>query len=128
MEKVRQCCIIEEPGILSCGFTRTTRTIPLHGLNRRQKAGTLCKSLFNISTCADWRADFLPCKAKIRRHPDGWQGFLTRSRRKIRRQDGRGEILNRLLGSKYQCHNKNAVQMKICTAFFMYVKNKRTTV
>ena len=54
------------------------------------------KSLFNISTCADWREDFLPCKAKIRRHPDGWQGFLTLSGRKIRRQDGRGEMLNRL--------------------------------
>jgi hypothetical protein len=34
--------------------------------------------------------DFLPCKAKIRRHPDGWQGFLTQSGRKIRRQDMRG--------------------------------------
>ena len=45
----------------------------------------------------DWRVDFLPCKAKIRRHPDGWQGFLTQSGRKIRRQDMRGEILNRLL-------------------------------
>ena len=54
------------------------------------------KSLFNISTCMDWRVDFLPCKAKIRRHPDGWQGFLTQSGRKIRRQDMRGEILNRL--------------------------------
>ncbi|MCI8909997.1 MAG: hypothetical protein HFG09_04890, partial [Oscillibacter sp.] len=32
-----------------------------------------------------------------RRHPDGWQGFLTQSGRKIRRQDMRGEILNRLL-------------------------------
>ena len=53
------------------------------------------KSLFNISTCMDWRVDFLPCKAKIRRHPDGWQGFLTQSGRKIRRQDMRGEILNR---------------------------------
>ena len=39
----------------------------------------------------------MPCKAKIRRHPDGWQGFLTLSGRKIRRQDMRGEILNRLL-------------------------------
>jgi hypothetical protein len=38
----------------------------------------------------DWRVDFLPCKAKIRRHPDGWQGFLTQSGRKIRRQDMRG--------------------------------------
>ena len=57
------------------------------------------KSLFNISTCMDWRVDFLPCKAKIRRHPDGWQGFLTQSGRKIRRQDMRGEILNRLLNS-----------------------------
>ena len=54
------------------------------------------KSLFNISTCMDWRVDFLPCKAKIHRHPDGWQGFLTQSGRKIRRQDMRGEILNRL--------------------------------
>ena len=54
------------------------------------------KSLFKISTCMDWRVDFLPCKAKIRRHPDGWQGFLTQSGRKIRRQDMRGEILNRL--------------------------------
>ncbi|MCI8910433.1 MAG: hypothetical protein HFG09_07125, partial [Oscillibacter sp.] len=33
-----------------------------------------------------------------RRHPDGWQGFLTQSGRIIRRQDMRGEILNRLLG------------------------------
>ena len=33
----------------------------------------------------------MPCKAKIRRHPDGWQGFLTQSGRKIRRQDMRGE-------------------------------------
>ena len=57
---------------------------------------TVPKSLFNISTCMDWRVDFLPCKAKIRRHPDGWQGFLTQSGRKIRRQDMRGEILNRL--------------------------------
>lgn len=57
---------------------------------------TRAKSLFNISTCMDWRVDFLPCKAKIRRHPDGWQGFLTQSGRKIRRQDMRGEILNRL--------------------------------
>ena len=56
----------------------------------------LFKSLFNISACMDWRVDFLPCKAKIRRHPDGWQGFLTQSGRKIRRQDMRGEILNRL--------------------------------
>ena len=31
----------------------------------------------------------MPCKAKIRRHPDGWQGFLTQSERKIRRQDWR---------------------------------------
>jgi hypothetical protein len=44
----------------------------------------------------DWRVDFLPCKAKIRRYPDGWQGFLTQSGRKIRRQDMRREILNRL--------------------------------
>ena len=51
---------------------------------------TVDKSLFNISTCMDWRVDFLPCKAKIRRHPDGWQGFLTQSGRKIRRQDMRG--------------------------------------
>ena len=49
----------------------------------------------------DWRVDFLPCKAKIRRHPDGWQGFLTQSGRKIRRQDMRGEILNRLLDPAY---------------------------
>ena len=54
------------------------------------------KSLFNISMCMDWRVDFLPCKAKIRRHPDGWQGFLTQSGRKIRRQDMCREILNRL--------------------------------
>ena len=58
--------------------------------------GFVPKSLFKISTCMDWRVDFLPCKAKIRRHPDGWQGFLTQSGRKIRRQDMRGEILNRL--------------------------------
>ena len=52
----------------------------------------------------DWRVDFLPCKAKIRRHPDGWQGFLTQSGRKIRRQDMRGEILNRLLtGRRVPC-------------------------
>ncbi|MCI8910512.1 MAG: hypothetical protein HFG09_07530 [Oscillibacter sp.] len=44
----------------------------------------------------DWRVDFSPCKAKIRRHPDGWQGFLTQSGRKIRHQDMRGEILNKL--------------------------------
>ena len=59
------------------------------------------QSLFNISTCMDWRVDFLPCKAKIRRHPDGWQGFLTQSGRKIRRQDMRGEILNRLSHSPF---------------------------
>ena len=58
--------------------------------------GVTFKSLFNISTCAYWRGDFLSCKAKIRRHPDGWQGFLTQSGRKIHRQDVRGEILNRL--------------------------------
>ncbi|MCI8910800.1 MAG: hypothetical protein HFG09_09015, partial [Oscillibacter sp.] len=46
------------------------------------------------------RVDFLPCKAKIRRHPDGWQGFLTQSGRIIRRQDVCGEILNRLLGRR----------------------------
>ena len=50
----------------------------------------------------DWRVDFLPCKAKIRRHPDGWQGFLTQSGRIIRRQDMRGEILNRLLNKLWQ--------------------------
>lgn len=37
-------------------------------------------------------------KAKSRRNPGGLQGFLTKSGRKIRRQDVRGEILNRLLG------------------------------
>ena len=63
---------------------------------QRQMATDPSKSLFKISTCMDWRVDFLPCKAKIRRHPDGWQGFLTQSGRKIRRQDMRGEILNRL--------------------------------
>ena len=41
--------------------------------------------------------DFLPCKAKSRRNPDGLQGFLTQSGRKICRQGGRGEMLNRLL-------------------------------
>ena len=60
-----------------------------YGKNTIQTA-KFCKSLFNISTCMDWRVDFLPCKAKIRRHPDGWQGFLTQSGRKIRRQDMRG--------------------------------------
>ena len=41
--------------------------------------------------------DFLPCKAKIRRHPDGWQGFLTQSGRKIRRQDMRGGDIKQAL-------------------------------
>ena len=45
----------------------------------------------------DWRVDFLPCKAKIRRHPDGWQGFLTQSGRKIRRQDMRGGDIKQAL-------------------------------
>ncbi|MCI8910330.1 MAG: hypothetical protein HFG09_06585, partial [Oscillibacter sp.] len=36
-----------------------------------------------------------------RRHPDGWQGFLTQSGRIIRRQDMRGEILNRLLDGRH---------------------------
>ena len=40
--------------------------------------------------------DFLPCKAKSRSNPDGLQGFLTQSGRKICRQGGRGEMLNRL--------------------------------
>ena len=35
--------------------------------------------------------------AKSRRNPGGLQGFLTKSGRKIRRQDVCGEILNRLL-------------------------------
>ena len=54
------------------------------------------KSLSSISTCADWRADFLHNEAKSRSNPDGLQGFLTKSGRKIRRQDRRGEMLNRL--------------------------------
>ena len=29
------------------------------------------KSLFNISTCADWRVDFLSSEAKSRSNPDG---------------------------------------------------------
>ena len=41
--------------------------------------------------------DFLSCKAKSRSNPDGLQGFLTQSGRKICRQGGREEILNRLL-------------------------------
>ena len=40
--------------------------------------------------------DFMSCKAKSRSNPDGLQGFLTQSGRKICRQGGRGEILNRL--------------------------------
>ena len=40
---------------------------------------------------------FLSCKAKSRSNPDGLQGFLTQSGRKICRQGGRGEMLNRLL-------------------------------
>ena len=48
----------------------------------------------------------MSCKAKIRRHPDGWQGFLTQSGRKIHRQDVRGEILNRLLDEPYQRANQ----------------------
>ena len=39
---------------------------------------------------------FLSCKAKSRRNPDGLLGFLTQSGRKICRQGGRGEMLNRL--------------------------------
>ena len=74
------------------------RTPRRGALGRRARRFTAqFQSLFNISTCMDWRVDFLPCKAKIRRHPDGWQGFLTQSGRKIRRQDMRREILNRLL-------------------------------
>ena len=37
---------------------------------------------------------FLSCKAKSRSNPDGLQGFLTQSGRKICRQGGRGEMLN----------------------------------
>jgi hypothetical protein len=40
--------------------------------------------------------DFMSCKAKSRSNPDGLQGFLTQSGRKICRQGGRGEMLNRL--------------------------------
>ena len=39
-------------------------------------------------------------KAKSRRNPGGLQGFLTKSGRKIRRQDVCGEILNRLLNMR----------------------------
>ena len=39
----------------------------------------------------------MPGEAKSRSNPDGLQGFLTKSGRKIHRQDVRGEILNRLL-------------------------------
>ena len=39
----------------------------------------------------------MPSEAKSRSNPDGLQGFLTKSGRKIHRQDARGEILNRLL-------------------------------
>ena len=67
----------------------------------QQPRAALSQSLFNISTCMDWRVDFLPCKAKIRRHPDGWQGFLTQSGRKIRRQDMRGGDIKQAL-SVYQ--------------------------
>ena len=42
-------------------------------------------------------------KAKSRRNPGGLQGFLTKSGRKIRRQDVCGEILNRLLYAKEHC-------------------------
>ena len=77
--------------------TPPTNTLPMeHSLPDPPLSLFQAKSLFKISTCMDWRVDFLPCKAKIRRHPDGWQGFLTQSGRKIRRQDMRGEILNRL--------------------------------
>ena len=67
----------------------------------QQPRAALSQSLFNILTCMDWRVDFLPCKAKIRRHPDGWQGFLTQSGRKIRRQDMRGGDIKQAL-SVYQ--------------------------
>lgn len=30
------------------------------------------KNPFSISTCTNWQVDFLPCKAEIRRYPDGW--------------------------------------------------------
>ena len=66
---------------------QTLRTEPEEAQIEIERLGEFSKSLFNISTCMDWRVDFLPCKAKIRRHPDGWQGFLTQSGRKIRRQD-----------------------------------------
>ena len=42
------------------------------------------------------RGDFLPGEAKKRSNPDGLQGFLAKSGRNIRRQDMRGETVNRL--------------------------------
>ena len=44
------------------------------------------KSLFCISTHANWQAYFFVLQSKNPCHPDGWQGFLTQPGRKIHRR------------------------------------------
>jgi hypothetical protein len=91
-------------------------------LNNKLALAENFQSLFNISACADWRDRFFALQGKkpqqsiscndpiegsctiilhrrsmrLLQNPDGLQGFLTQSGRKICRQGGRGEMLNRL--------------------------------
>ena len=76
--------------------------VPVHGHFQTGMAKELLQSLRACLISQRVRIGeigFLSCKAKSRSNPDGLQGFLTQSGRKICRQGGRGEMLNRLLGA-----------------------------
>ena len=102
--------------------TRCVWEVPAREKELAELERRIRKSLFNISACADWRDRFFVLQGKkpqqsiscndpiegsctiilhrrsmrLLQNPDGLQGFLTQSGRKICRQGGRGEMLNRL--------------------------------
>ena len=85
----------------------------------------LFRSCTNRGQRIAWREDFSPGKEERRRKPDGFQAFLTRSRRKMFRQDTCRNLLVQLVtfsprkqqAVKYIC--LRILAMDISTVFSM---------
>ena len=107
----------------SCGSAQSTFALT------PQRGGGVKVLLFRSCTnrvwCIAWREDFSPGKEERRRKPDGFQAFLTRSRRKMFRQDTCRNLLVQLVtfsprkqqAVKYIC--LRILAMDISTVFSM---------